>query len=367
MAEWTGVIKTTAKKYLKGAIDGTVRRRILFKLLEEKGRIQMNRDGGWDQTWDIEYKQPPVNPYGDGGVISFSRYDVYKQANIGVRGYKATDLMTQKEYLMNAGAVQIINRYAKIIPNLLKAMTNRFGGEFYIDGNAAGNENRLHGMDSFLGNDGATVAADRVARPSDTYAGLSTAPGAEGSWSTDLATSPNATIAADWPFGQGDTEYDYMSPKLLNWSSTGWGTGSTSWEDNCEIVLLHAKNFLTHTGGDEGAPDIFLLATDLFTQFQQRQLAKTGIWVPHKKAQDLGFEDALNFCGVMVTSDYDVPSGEGRFLNIDQMLLESIDSVLFSTSGPTFDERTDEYLFKVGYFGNMKYYPKYFGETDNYA
>ena len=366
MAEWAGVISTTAEKFLQGAADQTIRNRLILSLLKEYGRIEYNQNS-YQLTWDVEYAQQPVESYGDAGVIDFTRHDLYKQLTVDWRGYYASDMMTEKERLMNAGNVRIIDRYGRIMPTLMKAINAKFSGELFIDGNAAGNENRLHGLESFCGS-GTTVAADRIAQPSDTYAGLSTALGnITGSWSTDLATSPNAAVATDWPYGQGDSEYDFNSPKLVNWSSNNWGTGSTSWEDNCERVIRQTILWLTHGGGKESRPTCFLLSTDLFYAFQNKQEAKTRILVPHKEADDLGFGDALNENGVIIKSDYDVPSETGYALNVHQMQLSSLDSKLFSSRGPEYDIKTNAYLFLVGFFGNCRYNPKHFGKLASYA
>jgi hypothetical protein len=89
--------------------------------------------------------------------------------------------------------------------------------------------------------------------------------------------------------------------------------------------------------------------------------------VPHKGAQDLGFDDVLNQDGVMIDTDFDVPSGVGYGLNVDQMELGSLDNVLFASRGPEFDIKTDSWLFMVGFFGNARYNPKYFSKFNDYA
>lgn len=366
MSEWAGVINTTAPKYLKGAADLTFRKRLLLALLRKYGRIRTG-ESSYQCTWDVEFDQPPVRQFGDAGDQTFSRHDVYRQLTIDWRGYTTTDQMTKKEYLMNKGMQAIIDRYDRIIPNLVKSLTDTFGGEFFIDGYASGNTNRLHGLESFLG-DGTTVAADLVAQPSDTYGTRSTALANHGgSWSTDLSTSPNAAVATDWPEGSGDVKYDFMSPKLVNYSSTSWGTSSTSWEDNCERALRKTTIWLHRTGGQEGRPTCYLLSSDLFADFQNFQAARNRIIIPHKESEDLGFSDALNFDGVAVKYDYNVPAGVGYGLNINQMELSSIDDVLFRPDGPEWDIKTKSWLFEVGFFGNLRYQPKYFSRLAAYA
>lgn len=364
--EWVGVIHDTAPSYLMGAADLTIRNRLWLSMLQKYNRIRLG-ENGYQCTWTVQKTEQPIESYGDAGTINFSRHDLYAQLTHDWRGYKGTDQMTEKERLMNAGDVAIIKRYSRVLPTLVSSLQNKFGGELFVDGNLAGNENRLHGLESFFGA-GTVATGDLIAMPSDTYAGLSTAlQAAGGTWSANLATSPNSTVATDWPYGQGDAEYDYLSPKLINTSSTNWGTGSTAWEDNCERVLRQGTIWLTHGGGRESRPTMHLLSSDLFFPYLNKQESKQRILVPHKEADDLGFPDTLNQEGVMVKYEYDVPARTGYSINIFQMDLASLDSVLFSRRGPTYDIKTDSYLFMVGFFGNCKYSPKHFAKYYPYA
>lgn len=366
MSEWIGVVNETAPKFLQGAADNTIRKRLLLAMLKKYGRIKFN-ENSMTCTWDIEFAEQPVESYGDAGQITFDRSDLLRQLTIDWRGYKATDMMTEKERMMNSGDVQIVDRYGRIMPSLTRAMTNKFGGELFIDGNAAGNGNRLHGLKSFTGA-GTVASGDRIAQPSDTYAGRSTALAAEGgSWTATLSTKPNSTVATDWPDGNGDASYDFMSPKLVNTSSTGWGTGSTSWQDNCEKVLRQTTIWLTRTAGMEGRPTVYEVASDMYYGYCNHQEAKQRVLIPHKEADDLGFPDVLNQEGVMIQHDFDCPANTGYGLNVNQMELASLDKVLFGSRGPTYDIKSDAYLFMVGFFGNARYNPKYFAELYPYA
>lgn len=363
--EWSGVINTTAPRYLKGAIDATIRERLLLSLMKKRGRISTG-NYGFNLNWDVEMDQPPVQAYGDGGVIDFSRHDLWQQLVIDVRGYVATDTMTGKEKLMNAGDVAIIKRYDRIMPNLMKSIRDRFGTELYVDGYATGNSQRLIGIESFCGT-GTTAAGDRIAQPSDTYAGKSTAVGQFGSWSNALSTYPNAAIASDWPDGQGTASYDYLSPKLLNWSSTNWGTSSTAWEDNCERVIAQAVIWTALTSGASGRVGLFLLSGRLFYGYRNKISAKQRIIIPHKDSDDLGFPDALNQEGAAIHYEFGLDANTGYGFNLDEMELCSWGKELFNSAGPEYSIQTDSWLFKVGFFGNAKFNPKAFCKLYNYA
>lgn len=360
MAEWAGVVNVTAQRYLQGAIDGTIRDRLLLKMLQQRGRIIFNQNG-YNCRWAVQFDEQPIEPYADGGVINFSRHDLYRQLELDWRGYKGADRMTEKERLMNRGNVAIIDRYSRIIPTLTQSMQNKFAAEFYIDGTAAGNENRVMGIESIM-KVGTCAATDRIATLSGSYAGQSMNLAAEGgTWGATLGSGnyPNATLAKDWPEGKGDARYDYLAPKILNYTASTWGTGSTAWADNCARVIRQAVAWTTRTGGRSGRPTMFQLGSDLFYQYQNYQEVKYRVIVPHKEANDLGFPETLNQEGVMIGTDFDVPAAVGYGLNVDQMELACMDSKLFATRGPDYDVHTDSYLFAVGFWGNIRWYPKY--------
>ena len=366
MAEAQAVINSTAKKYFAGAADSTIRKRLLLALLNKHGRISFGATG-YDCTWLVEFAQPPVQSHGASSEYEFSEHDVYRSLNIDWRGYVATDKMDEKNRLMNSDPVAMVNRYKRIIPNLRKSLDDHFHGELYIDGNQTGNENRLHGMLSFAGNT-TTISADLVAQPDDTYAGKVTNLGNQGgSWSSDLSTSPNNGVATDWPDGNGTPEYDYITPVLVNTTSSNWGTGSTDWEVNCGRILRRTTTWLTKNGGTDGRPTVYMMANDLFNSYQDYQESRFRNIIPHTEARELGFPDALNQDGVMVKYEFDVKASEFWGVNVHQMQLESLDDVLFGVRGPHYDIKSDATLFKAGFFGNMRFNPKYFAFGKGYA
>ena len=366
MPEWIGVINTTAPKFLKGAADATIRERLLLAMMKKRGRFTMNASSQ-TLTWDVEFAQPPVEAFADAGTLNFSRHDLYRQATLDWRGYKATDMMTRKEYGMNDGDVAIVKRYDRIFPNLNKALTDTFGAELYIDGEAAANVNRLHGTASWRGGGGTTVVADIAGEPDQTsYAGRDTRVARQGTWSSDLGTSPNAQIATDWPDGNGDAEYDYFSPRLLNWSSTTW-TGTNTFVSTAERCIRKAIQWMTIGGGKSSRPDLMMLAPNLYFDFQNLVSADRRILTPYKEGEELGFP-TLQFEGVGLAQEFDIPADDFYGFNFDQMEMLSLFDTLFHHQGPDYDPRSDAWLFHVGFFGNMKWVsPKYFCYGTNYA
>ncbi len=376
--EWIGIVNTTAPKYLKGASDLTIRKRLLLAMLERRGKIMTDVEGSTDLWWDVQFAEAPVEAYGDGGLINYSRRDLYRQARLDWRGYLTTDQMGKKESLMNKGTVAIVDRYKRILPTLMSSMRNKFSTELYIDGYASGNENRVLGFESFLNYTESPSSNYKMVQPNDTYGGLSTALHQSGTWTAAITEDIPSGLKRptqggfDWPLGSGDPDFDFWSPKLYNWSASSWATGITGgavdWKSNCEHVLRQAVQDLSLTTGAEGPPNVGMLSGDLFYGFKNSLAADRRIIAPAKEAEDLGFPMTINDEGLSVHTEFGVPGGTGYILNVDEMELDSLAEDLFGSDGPTWDPKTYSYLFSVAFFGNMKYRsPKYFAKIFNYA
>jgi hypothetical protein len=275
---------------------------------------------------------------------------------------------------MNSGSTQITDEYREKTKRLLKRINQVLCGELYIDGYAANNTNRLCGVNSFLGDNGSTVAADRLAVPSDTYAGKSTALDALGvggySANAPAARQYNTALANDFPLGQGPAEYDYLSPLLVNYTSTAWKSGQASWLDNCEEVLRFTRIAQTHRGAmaeDESAPFVHMLGSDLYFDFLTFYSARNRQIVPHKAADNLGFGDTMNFEGAMVHHEYDCPASEGYGIVPTMIELFHVGDNLFHAEGPEWSIERMAYLYLIYMFGNMRFQPRYFAKYAAYA
>lgn len=367
--EWIGTLHEQTPKFLSGWVDETIRNRILLAMLRKNGRIILNANSPLC-VWNVKFAQPTVNTAADATNLVFQRNDVMRQAAVKWGGYIATDMMTEKEYLMNRGPGQMFNRYGEVVPWMMEAMTDKFGGRLYVDGNVTANTDGIQGINSFT-NYTACGASDLIAQANDSYAGLSTVLGNEtgGTWSNTLssANQPNTSLGFDWPHGTGTVQYDFFTPKLLNVATTRWGAGSTAWETNCERVLRQGRIWLTNTGGQAGRPKLVLMAPDYMAGFLNHQSAKQRIIVPHKESEDLGFEGSVNFEGMSLMDDYECPVSTGFMVNIQNMELASLDSVLFGYRGPDWSIRDRAWLFYVGFWGNLRYRPKHFAQFKDFT
>lgn len=370
--EHLAVVKATAPRYFKRVSDLTFRKRLWLAYLQKYGRIEYNATSH-SCVWDVEYSQPTVRQYGDSGDLEFNEHDALQQLTVDVRGYTASDRLTEKQKLMNSGPEQIDNLYKNKSDRLTKRIQQVLCGELYVDGYAANNGNRLIGIESFLGDDGNTVVADKVAAPDDSYGGLDTDLQAYGgNWSTDLGSGnfPNATIATDWPFGKGDSEYDYLSPLLLNYGSTSWASGASGWENNCESVMRFSRITQTSRGAmDENAqaPYLNMLSSQLFFKTQEYFSAKYRGFLPHKESENLGFGDTMNFEGSAVVHEFDCPADTGYGIVPTMMEMFCLTPQLYGFKGPEWAIEKMGYLYLTYVFANLRHQPKFFSKYSNYA
>ena len=374
--EWIGLVHQASPIWSKKIVDLTVRKQITLALMTKAGNIKLGVDTSYEENYPIDWKDAPVSTLGFGGGATYEPRDYTKTATIEWRGYIATDMMHIKEQsLLGGSTARFVDRYARIVPKKLKGMRKKFGQEFYIDGNASGNQDRFCGIESFCGADvtatTGTDVDDLMALPSDTYNGISTELGANGDWSDDLGAGnfPNDAVAKDWPEGSGDTEYDYWSPKLVNWSSNAWPSGSSNtWSDTGAFALRRTAQWLRQTAGVESDTLLAMMNGALMTQFKDAQEAKLRTLAQHPQGRDLGFPgEVLEYDGMMLKSEYGVPVNTCYVLNMDEVELDILDKEFVTNRGPLLDPHSLAYLWFGFTFGNFKFIPKFCAKLYNYA
>lgn len=368
LPEWARILNTTHQQYVRSETINTLRNDKLLALLQAKGRITFNNTGNFVQ-WPVEYKLIPVTPYADMDVISFQRHNTDKIAQLEVRGYQTSEAISKKERLMNSGMEAFVNIWDTRFQKMNKAMNRHFSGELYIDGNASANTKRLHGFESFFAlQKVATVdqtlnitsttptnrdknAADKVGAPDDTYAGLKTKLGdAGGSWT------------GSWPDGTGDSEYDYWSPLIVNWSSTDWSGAAGKWSTDGQAILRFGIMQARKNSGKEGLQDLVLLDRTRYIDFLADVQADQRVVIQRGPEASLlvrlGFGDTVNFEGVDISSEFEVGTDLGFGFNADFMELKSWQPELFVLTGPYYDENTMTWRETLDFFGNMLCNPR---------
>jgi hypothetical protein len=362
MPEWTRIVNTTTKKFLREQEVNVMRNRKLTALMREKGRISYNNSGE-SLDWKVRYKRAPLQGYADAETLTFPRRNKWKTAALPWRGYMATDSMTRRERLMSKNTEAIVKIYSEVTDTLMEDVEDAFGDEWYIDGNASGNGSRMHGVESFFGTNGtvnistgaqrSANAADRVGSPSDTYAGLSTVPANYGgSWT------------GSWPTGTGSAHYDFWSPLVVCYNSTDFSGSADTFAAQGDEAIRYGIIKCQRNKSKKGQMDMILLESTLYEQFlglmdsKERFIARPGR-VEGSLAK-LGFTDVINFDGVEVTWEYGLPSNIGYGFNVDYMELRSLQGQLFEPQGPDFDIASQSFRFAIEFAGNLKCNPRHF-------
>lgn len=345
-------IATTIVNHLREEEIASLRKYMVFAAIEQRGNVRMNMGGrGFD--WEVSYRLH--KPSGNNGETprSFARQNLWKRAELDYRGYQATDSLYRKEMLENRGSSALINVAGKMSSRLLTSIEQYLSQEVWIDGNASGNELRYHGLESFLGNNGTinvtdgsqrtANAADPFGFPTDTYANLN----------TQLGFYGGSQLEGVWPNGKADSEYDFYSPLIVNTTSTYFG-GST-WAANCVKALREGLHFAKRNDTKEDAIDLIVMDRKLYVDFLNAYEDKQRFVVSKENGlKSLGFT-TVEFDGVELGTEYAVPAGCAYGLAIGNCELLNMESQMFNSEGPFYDETSQSYRFVVSTLGNLKF------------
>jgi hypothetical protein len=358
-------IATSIVNHLREEEIASLRKYMVFAGIESRGNVRMNMHGrGFD--WEVSYRLH--QPEGNNGETprSFARQNLWKKAELEYRGYQATDMLFRKEMLENRGTSALVNVAGKMANRLLTSIEQYLSQEVYIDGNLAGNELRYHGLESFLANNGtlnkatgaqrSATAEDIFGSPNDVYAGLDTRLGHYG----------GAQLQGVWPAGKADSEYDFYSPLLVNYTSTSFG--SSTWAANCVKAIREGLHFAKRNDTKEDAIDLIVLDRRLYIDFLNAQDAKERIIVAREGGlKSFGF-NTVELDGVEIGTEYAVPAETGYGLSLGNIELLNMESQMYNSEGPFYDEVTQAYRFCVSTLGNLKFKsPRSFIKWKNYA
>jgi hypothetical protein len=352
---WARSIATTIVNHLREEEIASLRKFKFFAALEGGGRIRTNMSGrGFD--WEIQYRNH--NPSGNNGETprNFARENLWKKLELEYRGAQVTDAIYKREMLENRNAQALVNVAGKMASRLLTSMEQYLAKEWVVDGYAAGNELRFHGVESFMGSTntinvttgatdrGSVNAADPFYYPNDTYAGLSTVLGAYG----------GSQKTGSWPNGEADPEFDFYSPVIVNAVSSYFGT--TAWKDNCVKAVREAIHQTRRNDTKEDQVDMVLLDRRLFIDFLNTLDSKERVIVSRQNGlRSYGFTDVFELDGVEIGSEVSVPTGTGYGLATGNIELLCMENQLMVSEGPFYDEITQQYRYVVSTLGNLKF------------
>jgi hypothetical protein len=370
MADFARVASTVLRRYVKGAEPTLLRSIKALALMESMGLFETNISGdGID--WAVEYQRAPVQANAGNTPLEYNPVDRFLRCYLDMRGYVATDAMGKREFLKAKGSEALIKYFSEMPVRLMNDIKRAIGGvELYVDGDATGNSERIHGFFSFLRFDTtmslnkdtgvarAYNAADYVFLPDGSYAGLDMDLGAYG-----------GVWGAGWP-EQAATQYagvdtfDFFSPIGVNYKSSSFGGATQTWKDQCREACLFMSSALDKDGTEEGKADLGLLDRRMMRELKQTLIAKEKLEINAKNVlTSLGLDrDSLVVDGITYSGEWGVPAGNGIVLNTKKLALHSWQSKMFMPEGPDYHKQDREYRSAVDMLANMTTEsPKYHG------
>ena len=353
---------TTLAKHIRDVEESMLRNYQLGALLESAGRVNFNNSGeGFD--WPVQYRLHSVEGNTGETQRNFSRRNLWKTANLEYRGYQVTDSMYYREFRSNRGEEGVVKVFEKFVDRLETSITQGLGGEYYVDGEASGNENSWHGLESMFAatetthvsttptvSRGGANAADITGWPAATYAGISTTLGTYGGENESTEV---------WPKGIADPEYDFWSPLLVNYTcttDTELGATTNTWAGQGDQAMRYAIINAQRNSSKNGQITNVMLARDLYMELLNLFDVNERIQITSEhNLRALGFKNVLNFDGVEVSWEAAIPGGVGYGLNYDNIELKSMDSSLLRSEGPEYDIHSQSFNAVVSTLSNLKF------------
>lgn len=368
--DWARSIGTTLAEHIRDVEPAWMKNFQVLAMIQSMGRVKYNCAGrGFD--WPVQYKRHNVEGNNGETPRNFARTNLFKTAYLDYRGYQATDAIYEKEMMENRGPEAIIKVGDNMSDRLEASMKQALATEPYIDGNATGNTQLWHGIESFFGNNGTLKvddgtqrtanAADKVAYPSDTYAGLSTTLGNYGG---------EQESGAVWPDGVSEPEYDFWTPLMVNYTSSAFSGTADTWAAQGDEAMRYGIIHAQRNTATDGQISNIILARDLFFGFVQAQSTKERIMVSNNDTplRRLGFGNTVMFEGVEISWETGIVPTVGYGINFNNVELRCMYGSLLVSEGPFYDEDSQSYKYAIKTLSNFKWRsPRNFIKFDNYA
>jgi len=339
MAEFARVLATSIAKYVKGAANETIQNSILLSMLKKKGRLIYN-DSGKTLDWQIKHKQRDLDGREDMEQVTFERQNLYVNATLPWRGYVMQDAISQKERLMVRGNEALVQIWPNKMRSMMEDAQDKMNIQLFVDGNASGNEKKIHGLESIFAYTTSTSTSE-FATCNESYAGL--------------------TLNAVHGTESDATAY---SPALVNEAYTDF----SSWTSNPTKIARSLVSATTVKNGKKGRPDLMLTTETRYNQFKNALASEERYVVSDEKVIDnlkAGFRGVM-FDGVLMMWDYDCTADVTYCLNLDQIEFRCLSSDLFY-SKTHYSIEQDAHLWSVMTWGNMRINPRYQGKSADYS
>lgn len=362
------VAQTKVPSSHKKAIDLTLRNRCAFPMLKKWGRMKLGIDISVGQYWNARVDLPEDREWPNNPDQDYDPGPAQDRYFLDIGSRIVTDSISEQDLARVAGSkTQIIDLYADNLTAVNQAMGNGLNKQF-IEG--TGTYPQMGGLNYVLSAATATPATDIVARPTGTYATQNMTPGVLGTWTSDLATAPNATIGTDFPNGSGSSIYDAHTPLRLVINGAWPETESSEWASNCTEILQYLQGVMKKRGAavvDSNARFTLLMGEILHRQLKRFLEARHYSLEPVAEATRMGMPDTFNYEGLWFKTDSDVP--DNRFYGLQPDMMEFYTAPLYPDMWKTdvfeFSPESRS-LYKARTMANFRFQPKFLCDGQSY-
>jgi hypothetical protein len=351
---WQRPLHTTLAQHIRQVEPSMVRNYQMGALLEATGRILKSLGGnGFD--WPVQFRYHDVEGNTGRTVRNFAQTNIWDTASLPYRGYQTTDAIYRAELLANRGPEAIINVFNGFTGRLTGSMQNALGRQYYIDGETSANSKFWHGFDSVFQHSGNTVnitdgtsrsvnAADKVAFPEGTYAGLNIELGA--------AHGGENASGAIWPDGIADSQFDFWTPIIVHLAHTAF---ASALDEALRYGIITCQR---NASQNAQITNIFLARDQyevLLNVLDDKERLIIGRGAGAYSLPNFGFRQVINFDGVEVSWEAGVPTGTGYGMNYNDVEMRCRESDFLTPEGPVYDIFTQAYNAVVYTLSNLKF------------
>ena len=328
------IARATHDRYVRKLQDDTIRKHAILALLKKKGRIRYNEDGK-QLTWPVRYKRHALETYVDGQKVQFRRINPYLWSTIPWRAYDMNTVVTKFELLTTKGRSALFKLYGQKSRELRDDFRRELAGKFFQDGSDGTN---FMGAEAIFS--GTYAACSLTGTADSTYGGISQVVGTYG------GTSVN------------DVQYAFWTPQLINWKSTVWtGSGITQFRTTALAAVRYGILHTMRRNAVGERVDFVDFELEMYREFLEAFSDKENLYVTKGKRPgplaSLGFE-AVEYDGVEVTWEEDVPTDTGYGFNCDYIDLCCLNSQLVDGS-VEWDIDSKAWKMDADIFGNFAF------------
>lgn len=365
---------TTMQNRLSDITDQTKRHRVLVNMMESKGNIKPP-EGGAVIEWIVYMRNPKPKGYNRNGTPEYNTPDSLRTARLGWGAYQYGQKLDRVTVQVNKGVNQFINIVNQAVTEVEMSFTQRWPEYFWQDGDNPpdGEPEPIRGFytwfSKYIANAGNAYQGyqGKVRLVSGSYAELPMDLGTDSSdWAgndgSDTVQTTNAATGVTagqkwWPYGHGDSAYDYWHPLLINTSTAKWGTNAAFDETYCESMLDFGIQFSKRNSqGNSGRINVIFSSTDPMLVIRRRFQSTYRTYAQILPGDPNGTPSNMEgraygteiyvYNGCYLVDEFDVP-------NSQDLIGLNMDTLSYHPSHP-YDEGRQSYMLMEPYFGEIQ-------------